>query len=221
MNSIHDMGGMHGFGAVRPEEDAVFHAPWESRLFAMLLSMAPHRPLDPGGMRAALESLPPAQYLSLGYYERILMVLERALVGKGMVSTEELSSRRRFLLANPDTQVLQRKDPELAKKILDRIHRTQPPHRESGVPPRFGVGDTVRVRNIHPKRHTRLPRYVRGKTGIIERLHDLHDADEGVLAGGPQAVYSVRFDCRELWGESAEPHESLNVDMWESYLAPA
>ena len=171
-----------------------------------------------------MESLHPAQYLSLGYYERILMVLERAVVGKGILTQEELSSRRGFLLANPDTQIPRRKDPALADKILNMIHTTRPPHREAGIVARFGVGDTVQVLNINTRGHNRLPRYVRGKRGIIERLqgiHDLHDTNEGVLVGGPQAVYSVRFDSRELWGESAEPHESLNIDMWESYLAPA
>ena len=36
MNGIHDMGGMHGFGPVmREENEPVFHAPWEARLFAI------------------------------------------------------------------------------------------------------------------------------------------------------------------------------------------
>ena len=36
MNGVHDMGGMHGFGAVEPEADEpVFHAPWEGRVLAM------------------------------------------------------------------------------------------------------------------------------------------------------------------------------------------
>ena len=36
MNSIHDMGGMDGFGRVEPEaNEPVFHAPWEGRVLAM------------------------------------------------------------------------------------------------------------------------------------------------------------------------------------------
>ena len=36
----------------------------------------------------------------------------------------------------------------------------------------------------------------------------------------PQPLYSVRFDARELWGESAEPNQTVHVDLWESYLLP-
>ncbi len=36
MNSIHDMGGMHGFGSVEPEaSEPVFHETWEGRVYAM------------------------------------------------------------------------------------------------------------------------------------------------------------------------------------------
>jgi len=37
------------------------------------------------------------------------------------------------------------------------------------VPPKFAPGDQIQVRNINPVRHTRLPRYVRGKRGVVER----------------------------------------------------
>ena len=33
------MGGMHGFGPIEPEEnEPIFHAPWEGRIFGMMLS---------------------------------------------------------------------------------------------------------------------------------------------------------------------------------------
>ncbi|RPH59831.1 MAG: nitrile hydratase subunit beta, partial [Burkholderiales bacterium] len=36
MNGPHDLGGMHGFGPVRPESgEPVFHAEWERRAFAL------------------------------------------------------------------------------------------------------------------------------------------------------------------------------------------
>jgi Nitrile hydratase beta subunit len=39
------------------------------------------------------------------------------------------------------------------------------------VPAKFVPGDQILVRNINPVRHTRLPRYVRGRRGVVERDH--------------------------------------------------
>jgi nitrile hydratase subunit beta len=37
----------------------------------------------------------------------------------------------------------------------------------------------------------------------------------------PQWVYTLRFDARELWGETADPNHSVSIDAWESYLERA
>jgi nitrile hydratase len=83
----------------------------------------------------------------------------------------------------------------------------------------------VRARNIHPEGHTRLPRYVRGKRGVITKDHGvwaLQDTDaDGERVGDPQHVYTVRFASRELWGEAASRLDSVYVDMWEDYLERA
>ena len=40
MNSVHDMGGMDGFGKVEPElAEPRFHEPWEGRVLAMNRAM--------------------------------------------------------------------------------------------------------------------------------------------------------------------------------------
>src|SRR5262249_58677558 len=36
--------------------------------------------------------------------------------------------------------------------------------------PRFAVGDPVRVRDLHFAGHTRSPRYVRGRRGVVVRI---------------------------------------------------
>ncbi|HKZ07234.1 MAG TPA: SH3-like domain-containing protein, partial [Methylomirabilota bacterium] len=90
-------------------------------------------------------------------------------------------------------------------------------------PPRFAVGDAVITRNIHPPGHTRLPRYARGKHGVIHRQHGTHVFPDSNAHGGgeqPQPLYSVRFDARELWGLSAEPNQHVYIDLWEPYLEP-
>src|SRR5205823_1366922 len=86
---------------------------------------------------------------------------------------------------------------------------------------RFEPGDSVLTRNFHPRGHTRLPRYARGKRGVITAVrgtYDLPDAISIGLPAEPQAVYSVRFDGSEVWGDSAEPKSSVYLDLWDCYL---
>ena len=89
---------------------------------------------------------------------------------------------------------------------------------------RFTVGDRVRTRNLHPTGHTRLPRYARAKEGVIERLHGgfvFPDTNAHGAGECPQWLYTVRFEARELWGDSADPALTVAIDAWESYLDPA
>lgn len=92
------------------------------------------------------------------------------------------------------------------------------------TPPRFKSGDCVLARNINPSGHTRLPRYVRGKQGVIQVNHGgfvFADTRAHGLGDQPQYVYSVRFEARELWGEDASLHDAVYIDLWESYIEPA
>jgi len=95
---------------------------------------------------------------------------------------------------------------------------------DADVAPQFAVGDTVIARNLNPHSHTRLPRYVRGKCGTVERDHgvflfpDTHAIGQG---GKPQHVYSVRFEAQELWGPDGTEGDALFIDMWDDYLEPA
>ena len=89
------------------------------------------------------------------------------------------------------------------------------------VPPKFKPGDAVVARNIHPAGHTRVPLYVRGRRGVVDRDHgvflfpDTHAAFQGQ---SPQHVYSVRFTARELWGPDAAAGDCLYLDLWDDYL---
>lgn len=91
------------------------------------------------------------------------------------------------------------------------------------TPPRFRVGQRVRAKDISPSGHTRLPRYVRGHTGVVEIIqpgHLLPDTHAHFQGENPQHVYSVRFGSHELWGADAELFE-LTIEMYESYLETA
>jgi nitrile hydratase len=89
------------------------------------------------------------------------------------------------------------------------------------TPPRFKPGDPVRARNMHPIGHTRLPRYVRGKAGVVQRHHGgfvFPDTRAHGLGDQPQHLYNVRFDGAELWGAEDPPRDAVYLDLWESYL---
>jgi nitrile hydratase len=225
VNGVHDMGGMHGFGPVRREEnEPVFHEPWEKTVYAMSTAMRAQRVFNIDESRHAIERMAPAQYLASSYYERWLASLETNLVEKGVLRPDEIEARARLLRDTPDAEVPRREDPELAARVVSaRLELGTSPHDRS-APARFRAGDGVVARNVHPKGHTRLPRYIRGKRGVIDRVHGaaiLPDANAHGLGETREPLYSVCFEATEVWGEAAEPRQCLYVDLWESYLEAA
>jgi nitrile hydratase len=92
-----------------------------------------------------------------------------------------------------------------------------------GMTPRFAVGDGVVAHNIQPAGHTRLPRYARGKPGVVARIQGVFVfPDSNAMGEGeaPQYLYAVRFEARALWGLDAGPRDALYLDLWDSYLGP-
>ncbi|MEO6713650.1 MAG: SH3-like domain-containing protein [Mycobacteriales bacterium] len=82
----------------------------------------------------------------------------------------------------------------------------------------FSPGDHVLTRITDPTHHTRVPRYARGRIGtVVEREGTWALPDVNAYAPGAQveAVYSVRFDARDLWGEGSH---AVVLNLWESYL---
>src|SRR5918993_6018184 len=93
MNGVHDMGGQHGMGPVQYERDEpVFHASWESRVYALNRAMRAWRKWSLDTDRHAIELLAPVDYLRMSYYERWLNRLETHVVKYGFVTKEELES---------------------------------------------------------------------------------------------------------------------------------
>ena len=222
MNGVHDMGGMHGFGPIEIEDDEpVFHDEWEGRVYGMVTGIREERDVyGPYGSRHYIENIPPARYLASSYYERWMLALEAALLHKGLLTAEELDARTRQFSDDPSAEVSRRSDPALAERVRRRIRTPQPLDRQAASPPRFDVGDAIVVRNIHPVGHTRLPRYVRGKRGVIARIYGAQGfQDEPTIADdSPQHVYGVMFEASELWGDAAEPNQRLYIDMWECWM---
>jgi nitrile hydratase beta subunit len=217
VNGAHDMGGLHGFGAVEPEADEPpFHAEWERRTFALTLAMGATGEWNIDASRFARESLPPAQYLAKGYYEIWLAGLERLLGERGLVTAEDLVAGRALdAAARPLGRALAAADVARVLRLGGSTER-EPPR-----PALFMAGERVRARNLHPVTHTRLPRYVRGRTGTVALVHGCHVFPDAHAHGGgedPQWVYTVRFEARELWGPEADPAATVSVDAFEPYL---
>lgn len=227
MNGVHDVGGMHGFGPVQREEnEPVFHAAWERSVFAITMVTRAQGLYNIDEFRHGIERMDPAHYLASSYYEHWLATVETNLVEKGILTNDELDTRTAFIRANPHYVLPRPDDPDMVARMarIPTVLSPVGPPPAGGAAPRFRVGDHVVARNMHPTGHTRLPRYVRGKRGVIDRVHGIDtfpDTNAHGLGTQPQAVYSVRFDGRELWGESAEPRERLYIDLWDSYLDPA
>jgi len=224
MNGVHDMGGMHGMGAiVREENEPVFHHEWERRAFGLTLAAAflGEWNIDMG--RHSRERMPSARYLAASYYEKWLYGLELLLVERGLVTREEIVARETTRAGvGPPRVIKERK--VLRAEDVERALTTPRGFRLSDeIPPRFRQGDRVVARNNHPAGHTRLPRYARGKRGVIHRDHGVFifaDANAMGLGKKPQHLYSVCFAATELWGPSASPRDSINIDLWDDHLDP-
>ena len=219
MNGVHDMGGMHGFGPVEPEaNEPVFHAPWEGRVLAIRRALGAWRKWNIDAGRHSIETLPPADYLRMSYYEKWFASAIKLALGAGLITERELETGQR------DPSVPVKTPPLTADKVMPAIMKGGPTHRETTARPRFAPGQAVRAREINPTGHTRLPRYARGKHGTIEAVRDgfvFPDSNAHGQGENPQWVYTVVFEGSEIWGEGADPTLSVSIDAWESYLEPA
>jgi nitrile hydratase len=218
MNGVHDMGGMHGMGPIEIEQnEPVFHAEWERRVFALRLATAFHRKWNGDMNRHAVERMPPAGYLAASYYERVLFGFETLLVEQGLVTAQELATHR----AEGKAKVASLLSIDGIETLLRNRIRTR---RDVDVPPKFKVGDGVVARNLHPMGHTRVPRYARGRRGVIDRSHGVFvfpDTNAMMRDPKPQHLYTVRFAAREVWGPAASEHDAVYVNLWDDHLDSA
>lgn len=219
MNGAQDLGGQMGFGPVAPEPDEpIFHAPWERRAFALTLAMGATGEWNIDASRFARESLPPVEYLSKSYYQIWLAGLERLLAARGLVTAEELAASRPLQESRPVKRVLK------ADQVAATLARGGPADRPASAPAAFAPGDRILAKVMHPEGHTRLPRYVRGRPGVIERVWGCHVFPDSNAAGqgeNPRWLYSVAFRGQDIWGADSDPSVTLRLDLWEPYLERA
>jgi nitrile hydratase len=196
---------MHGFGPVVIEKnEPAFHAPWEGRVRGLQRALV-GRYYSLDEFRYAIERMPAARYLEASYYEKWLHALETLMLENGVVTATELSSGRVQIAAPPPR--------------AGRAEAARPQ-----LKPRFAPGDAVVTRVMTPKGHTRLPRYARGKRGVVRSVNGpflLPDTNAQRLSEDWQPVYAVQFTSRELWGDEAGERDLVCIDCWESYLKSA
>ncbi len=225
MDGIHDFGGKEGYGRVKPVGDEPpFDEAWEAKVYAMLGAARRAGALkNTDQFRHAIERIVPAAYLTHGYYGRWLGALETLLVEAGVLTTEEIN-RKVAEKSRASAAVLvaaqPRLDPELVPYDSAQAHSARSLDRA----PRFRPGDRVRTLTHGVPGHTRLPQYARGKLGTIALYHEgwvYPDTNAHGKGEEPQALYTVSFDGRELWGPDAEPGLAVNIDLFEPYLRTA
>jgi nitrile hydratase len=216
VNGVHDMGGMANLGHIAPETDEpVFHHAWEARVHAMTVASPTRGNIDAG--RHQRELIPGPAYLAMSYYEKWFRSLTELLLKHGLVTPAELASGRADPAAPKAT-------PRLAAGAVTGAMTAAGSYVRDAARPMFNAGDKVRARNLNPAGHTRLPRYVRGRTGVVSTLHGAHvfpDAHAHGRGEDPQPLYTVRFAATELWGPDANPRDSVSLDLWEPYLERA
>jgi nitrile hydratase len=219
MNGVHDMGGMHGLGPIAPEADEpVFHHRWEGRALALTLAVAAWGRWNIDASRYQRELIFGPDYLRMSYYEKWITGLVQLMLSSGLVTPAEIESGR----PSPGAA---RFVPRLTgDSVPAALASGAPSSRDIAEPARFRPGDAVRARILNPTGHTRLPRYVRGRLGRIEKDRGGHvfpDSNARFQGEAPQRLYQVRFAARELWGETAGARDGVYLDLWDSYLDPA
>ena len=91
---------------------------------------------------------------------------------------------------------------------------------------RFRPGDKVRVVKAYPPGHVRTPFYIRGHTGVIERLcgsfpnpEELAQMRSGLPA---QPLYRVRFRQKDVWSDYRGPDtDVVEIEIFQHWLEKA
>lgn len=215
MDGVHDMGGLAGFGPINPTQDEPFSkTDWRARMFALELSYT-----QPGGfnvdwLRHVLECLPPDVYLTSEYFDRWYWRDAGVLANAGWVSIDELKSGAASSVPEDTGDPL---PPEAVPVMLEQGLDSR---RDVADEPAFKSGDRVRAKLQAPPGATRLPRYVRGHVGVVERYHGWHVLPDANALGDerPEPLYSVGFLAGELWSDAEVPGDIVVACLWESYL---
>jgi nitrile hydratase subunit beta len=241
----HMLGGIENLGPVWVEPRP-FVEDWEKRIFGIHVAMMalsshlseslPEYDMERlptsfkhewtwGHLRTGAEGMNPFDYFKFRYYEKWLGGISSFFVEQGYITEAELTElteQYRKGVAPP------RPEKDLAAvdaQIIKYLREGDSPLRPAPHAPVFAVGDSVLIKDVHPTAHTRLPGYLRGKTGVVDHVYEgayayfFSTGPDGI--GAPMPVYVVKFTPAELWGTMSEPNNVVFADLFEAYLRPA
>jgi nitrile hydratase beta subunit len=240
MKLQHYLGGLEGLPEPLTLEKRVFVEDWEKRIFGIHVAMMglsnhlgaalPEYPIDEvptafkdkwtwADLRTGAEAMNPFDYFKFRYYEKWLGGITQFFVDKGYVTEAELAAK----IAEVPPATGAEDAPAIDDQVISYLRLGDSPRRDVAHP-KFPVGSTVRITNVPADAHSRLPGYLRGRTGTVERVFEgdygyfVHTGD-GI--GDPMPIYIVEFDPAEIWGPRAEDGPlKLYAELFEAYLAP-
>jgi len=216
MDGIHDLGGKLGYGPVdvnEPEEP--FHADYEGRMWAISrTARAPGVTID--WWRHIRELITAEDYLNRPYFDSWGQTTIASMIDAGVFNIEELESGISQTQPLGHVEIVDydgvlKQNTGMAFKFDRRVEE----------PAKFSVGQSVLTNAKGHSGHTRLPEYARAKVGVITHYRGAHVfADDGAKGlENAQHLYTVSFKATELWGDTANPNDSVSLELWESYLA--
>jgi nitrile hydratase beta subunit len=241
MKLQHSLGGVENLGPVSTEPRPFVEA-WEKRIFGIHVAMMalsrhlrdalPKYDLDKvgsafkhdwtwGHLRTGAEGLNPFDYFKYRYYEKWLGGISGFFVEAGYISQAELDTRSAKQRAGRSQPTAAKSAPAIDAQVDKYLREGDSPKR-AGAAPKFAPGARVRVRDVPPVAHTRLPGYLRNKSGTVDVIYEgcyayfFSTGPDGI--GAPMPVYCVKFEPNEIWGAMCEPNTYVYADLFEAYL---
>ena len=248
MKLQHNLGGLQGLDPINVETQ-VFVEPWEKRIFGIhtaMMALSNH--LDEsipeydinsvpttfksfwtwGHLRQGAEAMNPFAYFQWRYYEKWLGGISGFFVEEGYITQEELDTRTAEILADStkaEAPLPKGGNPAIDAQVVKYLQEGDSPMRPLEAAPKFKVGDTVRIKNVTPGAHSRLPGQLRGRLATVVLVYDnaftyFFPTADGI--GTPMPVYSLLFEQTDLWDESlVEPNSVYYNDIFEVYIEAA
>ncbi|WP_109481911.1 nitrile hydratase subunit beta [Paraburkholderia sp. C35] len=246
MKLQHHLGGIENLGPVSTET-RVFVEPWEKRIFGIHtvmmaesahLSNALHAyPVEAlptafkndwtwASLRTGAEDMQPFEYFKYRYYEKWLGGISQFFIDQGYITAEELAEKTAQFRADPQAALPDKPHAALAAQVDAYLQNGDSGYHTLDSSARFAQGDTVRIADPDAVDHTRLPGYLRNKTGVVDLVYPgafsyfVSTGVDGI--GEPMPVYRIAFDAADIWGEGkSEANTTLYADLYEAYVQPA
>ena len=212
MDSIHDLGGIEGFGPVVRDEPS-WHEAWERRVMGMTTTANLVGNID--DFRHSIERLRPTIYLDASYFGRWLAALEVRCVERGLITSDEVDARSGAgraarpvaapSIGLPDGRLVDT-DPGARARPASTVRASATPSPSpTSIPPATPDCPATSV-------------VARGTVEVVHPAFVFPDTNAHGLGEQPQYVYAVSFTAAQLWGTG---DHTVRVDVFETYLEPA